>query len=231
MKLSQKGNIVYDEEMLGKFGVFRDRSHAGELLGEACRSVVGRADYVLAVPMGGVPVGLMVSKALNAEFDIIICRKLLIPWNREAGFGAVSPNGSYFVDEPFARSIGLSDRDIQEAIKEQIEEIKKRNELLRGGRDYPSLEGLRVVLVDDGVAAGYTMRAAVGFVKSKRAKEVVIATPTGCLDSLLKLSRSVDLIVCLNIRSGPWFAVADAYVEWRDLDYEDVLSLLRKLGR
>jgi len=230
LKLSRRGNIVYDEKLLGKFHVFKDRFHAGELLGKACRSVFGGADYVLTVPMGGVPVGLMVSKALSSEFDIIICRKLLIPWNREAGFGAVSPDGSYFVDEPFARSIGLSDRDIQEAVEEQLEEIRKRNELLRRGRGYPSLEGLRVVLVDDGVAAGYTMTAATEFVKSRKAGEVIIAVPTGCLDSLVKLSRHVDLIVCLNIRSGPWFAVADAYVEWRDLDYEDVLNLLEARG-
>jgi len=228
LKLSRRGNVVYDEELLGKFHVFKDRFHAGELLGEACRSVLDRADYVFAVPMGGVPVGLMVSKALGSEFDILICRKLLIPWNREAGFGAVSPDGNYFVDEAFARSIGLSDQDIQEAVEEQLEEIRRRNELLRRGRGYPSLEGLRVVLVDDGVAAGYTMAAAIGFVKSRKAREVVIATPTGCLDSLLRLSRSVDLMVCLNIRSGPWFAVADAYQEWRDLDYEEVLSLLRE---
>jgi len=230
LKLSRRGNVVYDEELLGKFHVFKDRLHAGKLLGEACRSVLGGADYVLAVPMGGVPVGLMVSKALSSKFDILICRKLLIPWNREAGFGAVSPDGSYFVDEAFARSIGLSDRDIQEAVEEQLEEIRKRNELLRQGRGYPSLEGLRVVLVDDGVAAGYTMTAAVEFVKSRKAGEVIIAVPTGCLDPLLKLSRHVDLIVCLNIRSGPWFAVADAYVEWRDLDYEDVLNLLETRG-
>lgn len=231
MKLSRRGNVVYDEELLGKFHVFKDRLHAGKLLGEACRFVLGRADYVFAVPMGGVPVGLMVSRALNSEFDILICRKLLIPWNKEAGFGAVSPDGSYFVDEAFARSIGLSDRDIEEAVEEQLEEIRRRNELLRQGRSYPSLENLKVVLVDDGVAAGYTMTAAVEFVRSRKAREVVIATPTGCLDSLLRLSRSVDLVVCLNIRSGPWFAVADAYMEWRDLDYEAVLNLLRELGK
>jgi predicted phosphoribosyltransferase len=230
MKLSRRGNVVYDEELLGKFCVFKDRLHAGKLLGEACRSVLSEADYVFAIPMGGVPVGLMVSKVLASKFDILICRKLLIPWNREAGFGAVSPDGSYFVDEAFARSIGLSDSDIQEAVEEQLKEIRKRNELLRGGRSYPSLKDLKVVLVDDGIAAGYTMTAAVGFVRSKKAREVVIATPTGCLDSLLRLSRSADLIVCLNIRSGPWFAVADAYAEWRDLDYEDVLNLLREHG-
>lgn len=227
LRLSQKGKFVYSEELLGRFHVFKDRLQAGTLLGEACRQVIKKVDYVLAVPMGGIPVGLMVSKVLKARFDIIVCRKLLIPWNREAGFGAVGPDGSYFVDQAFARSLGLSDCDIEKALMEQIEEIKKRNELLRQGRDYPSFNDLRVLLVDDGVAAGYTMRAAIDFVKSRRAKEIIIAVPTGCLESLLRLSEHVDLIVCLNARSGPWFAVADAYVEWRDLDYEDIMRLIR----
>lgn len=218
---------MYSEELLGKFHVFKDRLQAGVLLGETCRQMVREVDYVLAVPMGGIPIGLMVSKIMKAKFDIIVCRKLLIPWNREAGFGAVSPDGSYFVDHAFARILGLSEQDIAEAVIEQIEEIKKRNELLRQGRGYPSFNDLRVILVDDGVAAGYTMRAAIDFVKSRGAKEVIVAVPTGCLESLLKLSEHVDLIICLNVRSGPWFAVADAYVEWRDLDYEDVLRLMR----
>lgn len=227
LKLSQKGKLVYSEELLGKLYVFKDRQQAGTLLGEACRQAIGKADYVLAVPMGGVPVGLRVSRTLKAKFDVIICRKLLIPWNREAGFGAVSPDGSYFVDLAFARSLGLNDRDIEEAVREQIEEIRKRNELLRKGRDYPSFNDLRIVLVDDGVAAGYTMKAAVDFVKSRGANKVFIAVPTGCLESLMRLLEHVDLIVCLNIRSGPWFAVADAYLEWKDLDYEDVMKLIR----
>ena len=162
----------------------------------------------------------------------MICRKLLIPWNREAGFGAVDPDGNYFVDEAFARAIGLTDEDIRNAIDEQLSEIKKRNELLRGGRGYPPFNGLRVVLVDDGIAAGYTMTAAIRFVRSRGAKEVILAVPTGCLDSLLRLLDIADLILCLNVRSGPWFAVADAYIEWRDLEYEDVMEILRgmKLG-
>ncbi|MEM0320044.1 MAG: phosphoribosyltransferase family protein [Candidatus Nezhaarchaeales archaeon] len=227
LRLSQRGKLVYSEELLGKFYVFKDRLQAGILLGRACRQVVKEADYVLAVPMGGIPVGLMVSKILKAKFDIIICRKLLIPWNREAGFGAVGPDGSYFVDQAFARSLGLSSYEIEEAVREQIEEIRKRNELLRQGRDYPLFNDLKVILIDDG-AAGYTMRAAVDFVKSRGAREVIIAVPTGCLESLLKLSEHVSLIVCLNIRSGPWFAVADAYQEWRDLDYEYVMRLMKE---
>lgn len=226
MRLSRWGNIVYEEELLGKLHVFKDRFEAGRLLGGASRTIVKSADYVLAVPMGGIPIGLEVSKYLNSKFDVIICRKLLIPWNREAGFGAVDPDGKYFIDEDLSRSIGLSNRDINEAVREQVEEIKKRNYILRKGREYPSYSGLKIVLVDDGIAAGYTMMAAINFVKSKGAKEVIIAVPTGCLESLIKLSRHVDLMICLNVRTGPWFAVADAFVDWRDLNYEDVIKLL-----
>ncbi|MEM4576152.1 MAG: phosphoribosyltransferase family protein [Candidatus Nezhaarchaeales archaeon] len=226
MRLSRWENIVYEEELLGKFHVFKDRFEAGRLLGEASRTIVKSADYVLAIPMGGIPIGLEVSKSLNSKFDVIICRKLLIPWNREAGFGAVDPDGEYFIDEDFSRSMGLSSSDINEAVREQVEEVRKRNYLLRKGKEYPSYDGLKIVLVDDGIAAGYTMTAAIKFVKSRGAKEVIKAVPTGCLESLVKLSRCVDLIVCLNVRTGPWFAVADAFVDWRDLNYEDVIKML-----
>ncbi|MCS7139370.1 MAG: phosphoribosyltransferase family protein [Candidatus Nezhaarchaeota archaeon] len=228
MRLIKSGKLIYDEELMGMFHVFKDRVHAGKALGLACREVLDKVDYVLAVPMGGIPVGAMVSKELKAEFDVIICRKLLIPWNREAGFGAVDPDGNYFVDEAFARAIGLSNHDIKSAVEEQLAEIKKRNQILRRGRGYPSYKGLTLVLVDDGIAAGYTMKAAINFVLSRGAEKVIIAVPTGCLDSLLKLLNEVDIIICLNVRSGPWFAVADAYVEWSDLDYGAVIKFLNE---
>ncbi|MEM2569976.1 MAG: phosphoribosyltransferase family protein [Candidatus Bathyarchaeia archaeon] len=226
--LKRKNSIVYDEDLLGKYYVFRDRFHAGEELGKACLKVLDSSNWVLAIPMGGIPIGIKVSKILSANFDILICRKLLIPWNREDGFGAVDPDGRYFIDEEFASSIGLSRKDIEEAVKEQINEIKTRNMLLRSGREYPSYNSLRVVLVDDGIAAGYTMMAAINFVKSRGASGIIVASPTGNLNSLLKLSRSASTIICLNIRSGPWFAVADAYESWRDIGYEEALNMLRE---
>jgi len=228
LRLVRRGNIVYDEDLLGKCYVFKDRLHAGEYLGRACLEVVGSANWVLAVPMGGIPVGLLVSRILKAKFDVIICRKLLIPWNREAGFGAVDPDGHYFIDEELASSIGLSGRDIEEAVREQIDEVKRRNMLLRGGEGYPYYTGSRVVLVDDGIAAGYTMMAAAKFVKSRGAGEVIIASPTGSLNAITKLSKEASLIICLNIRSGVWFAVADAYKNWRDIKDEEAKEMLRK---
>ena len=228
MRLTRTGNLVYDEELFGRERVFRDRSDAGLRLAEACSAVLEHVDIVYAIPRGGVPVAVPVARALKAELDLLLCRKLLIPWNREAGFGAVSPDGHVFVDEEFARMLGLSKQVIEEAVREQLEEMERRNKALRAGRPYPdSLEGQKVVLVDDGIAAGYTMSAALRFVRAKKASEAIIAVPTGSLGSVLRLSRACDLLICLNVRPGPFFAVADAYERWRDLTDEDVLRALR----
>jgi len=224
--LVRDGKLVYDEGLSGQVGVFRDRHEAGLRLAEACSNILGRADLVYAIPRGGVPVAIPVAKALGAELDLLICRKLLLPWNPEAGFGAVDPEGRFFVDDYLVSLLGLPEYAVEEAIKEQLREVRKRNERLRGGRPYPDLSGKHVVLVDDGVAAGYTMRAALSFVRRRGAQEVVVAVPTGHLEALLSLTGEADLVICLNVRTGPVFAVADAYRRWRDLTDDDVMEAL-----
>jgi len=229
--LARRGKLIYDEELYGRSFVFEDRRDAGEALAEACSEVLGRAGLVYAIPRGGVPVAIPVAEALGAELDLLICRKLLIPWNREAGFGAVGPDGSVFVDRELADLLGLPEEAIEAAVEEQLREIAARNGRLRGGKGYPrSLSGLRVVLVDDGVAAGFTMGAALRFLGARGPGELVVAVPTGHARSLLRLSREADLVICLNVRSGPIFAVADAYRRWRDLTDEDVLRALGHRG-
>lgn len=226
MKLVKKGNIIYDEDLLNKKYVFNDRFDAGSYLGIACKKVFSNINIVYAVPRGGVPVGYEVAKILNTHFDLIICRKLLIPWNREAGFGAVDIDGNVYIDKDYAYMLGLTKNDINKAIEEQVNEIKYRNKVLRGNRGYPNLTGKSVILVDDGIAAGYTMKVAINFMKSKKASRIYIAVPTGSLDSIMKLSGDVDEILCLNIRRSDFFAVADAYKYWTDLTDDDIIKLL-----
>ncbi|MEM0083830.1 MAG: hypothetical protein QW743_08275 [Candidatus Methanomethylicia archaeon] len=120
MKLVREGNIIYDLELFNRHEVFRDRFDAGLKLAEACKMVFRDVDYVFAIPMGGAPIGLKISEALNAKFDLLICRKLLIPWNREAGFGAVDPDGNVFVDEDFAIQLGLSQQEIEASLKSNL---------------------------------------------------------------------------------------------------------------
>ena len=228
MGLVREGNLVYDRELLGRVRVFEDRREAGLRLARACGEVLGSADLVLAIPRGGVPVAVPVAGALGAELDLLICRKLLIPWNREAGFGAVRPDGRFFVDETLAAMLGLTEREVRAAVEEQLREVEGRNKALRGGRPHPQVAGKCVVLVDDGVAAGYTMRAALGFVRERGAREAVVAVPTGHARALEALAAEADLVICLNVRSGYIFAVADAYRRWRDLTDEDVLAALSR---
>jgi len=229
LKLVREGNIIYDLELFNRHEVFRDRFDAGLKLAEACKMVFRDVDYVFAIPMGGAPIGLKISEALNAKFDLLICRKLLIPWNREAGFGAVDPDGNVFVDEDFTYQLGLSQEDIEASIKEQLEEIHRRNNVLRGGRPYPNLNDKTVVIVDDGIAAGYTMNAAIKFARKRGSKKIYIAVPTGCARSVIKISKLVDEILCLNLRDELFYAVADAYKFWRDLSDEDLKEILNKI--
>ncbi|MEM0212480.1 MAG: phosphoribosyltransferase family protein [Candidatus Methanomethylicia archaeon] len=229
MKLVREGNIIYDLELFNRHEVFRDRFDAGLKLAEACKMVFRDVDYVFAIPMGGAPIGLKISEALNAKFDLLICRKLLIPWNREAGFGAVDPDGNVFVDEDFAIQLGLSQQEIEASIKEQLDEIYRRNKILRCGRAYPNLNDKTVILVDDGIAAGYTMNAAIKFARKRGSKKIYIAVPTGCARSVIKISKLVDEILCLNLRDELFYAVADAYKFWRDLSDEDLKEILNKI--
>lgn len=223
----RRGNIVYDADLLNKLHVFKDRFNAGRRLAEACLNVFeSNIDFIFAIPMGGVPVGIELARVLNSKLDLLICRKLLIPWNREAGFGAVDPDVNIFIDEDFAVSISLSEDELKLAIEEQLDEIEHRSKILRGGRPYPDLHGKTVVLVDDGVAAGYTMGAAINFVRYRGARRIFIAVPTGYSISINRLAAKVDLILCLNLRNGPWFAVADAYELWSDLSGSYVKELI-----
>lgn len=227
MKLIKSGNVIWDDDLREKVNVFKDRIDAGRKLAEACKLLFKNIDIVYAIPRGGVPVGYEVAKTLNSQFDLLICRKLLIPWNREAGFGAIDPDGNVYVDDEFASYLGLSELDIKNAINEQLNEIRNRNRVLRGDKPYPNLDNKSIILVDDGIAAGYTMEVAIKFVKGRGASEVIIATPTGSLSSVMRLAKQVNYILCLNIRSSRIFAVADAYIKWRDLTDKDIMIYLR----
>ncbi len=221
--------LVYDEDLLGKYQVFEDRIDAGLKLAKICKEFCADANYVFAIPRGGIPIAVQIVKELNVNIDLVNCRKLLIPWNPEAGFGAIDPDGNVYVDEVFASYLGLTDEEIRNAIKAQLDEIKSRERILRRNRPYPNLRGSNIIVVDDGIAAGYTMRAAIGFLKRKGAEKVYVAVPTCHLESALKFCKEVNLVICLNPRSGPFYAVADAYINWRDLTDEDVIEELKKV--
>jgi len=212
--------------------IFQDRFHAGKLLAEKLRNYATRGNTVLlAVPAGGVPVGYMIAKELGIPMDVIIVRKVQIPWNPEAGFGALTWDGETVLNETLIEHLGLTEKMIKESISKTLRVLRERIRKFRGDRPMPDFEGKVVILVDDGLASGFTMLAAARSIKKKEPHKIVVAVPTASAGSIELLSNEVDEIICLNIRSGPIFAVADAYRNWYDLTDEDVIDILEKAKR
>ncbi len=212
--------------------VFSDRSEAGRFLGSMLQSEYALIDngMVLAVPAGGVPVGLELSTALGLPFDVIIVRKLKIPGNPEAGFGAMALDGTTFLNERLLSGLDLSQDQVESEKKRVSSELEERNSMFRRGRSFPDLSGKIIILVDDGLASGFTMLAAVDMVKKVGPEKLIVAVPTAPQRSVGLISMEVDEIYCANVRTTPYFAVAEAYRHWYDLNDEEVQNLLGLSG-
>ena len=220
--------ICEKKELRGKNHVFKDRVEAGWMLAEMLATEYKAAQdaMVLAIPSGGVPVGLEVKSKLNFNFDLIIARKIPIPHNPEAGYGAVTLEGGVFLNEELVSRLGLSPSQIENHITQLKKELEERQTLFRGKQAVPDLSGKTAILVDDGLGSGYTMMASVHSAKNMGAKEIVVAVPTAPPETIEKLEPMVDEIYCPNVREKIFFAVADAYEHWYDLTREEVLDLL-----
>ncbi len=211
-----------------KIHVFDDRSHAGEMLAKWIKQYKDREDaIILAIPAGGVPVAVQVSEKLNIPWDLAVTTKLHIPWNREAGFGAISWDGTVILNKPLVDSlVGLTSGEIERCVEEEKKVIQKRLEEFRGNMPFPDLEGKAVIVVDDGLASGFSMLVTAKTLRDK-AGTVVVAVPTAPVTAIELIRSYVDKIVCLNIKSGPIFAVADAYKLWYDLTNKEVIDILK----
>jgi len=207
--------------------VFKDRRDAGRLLGEMLAKYQDAGTLVLALPSGGVPVGVEVAKALNAALDLLIVRKIQVPDNPEAGFGAVSPDGAKIINEGFLAMLSLSNEAVEAQINKAMESVIHRNSLFRKSMPYTSFKGKTVIVVDDGLASGYTMLAAIRFVKRDKPQKVIVAVPTSSARAIDFILAEVDELFCANIRTGPFFAVAEAYRNWYDLTDEEILEYMR----
>ena len=212
--------------------LFADRVDAGQTLGLMLQAEYGHIEdgMVLAIPSGGVPVGLKVSQILNLPLDLLIVRKLQIPGNPEAGFGAMTLAGTAFINQDLLAQLRLNPAQIEAEKKRVGMELEKRNKMFRAERPFPDLGGKMTILVDDGLASGFTMLAAIDMVKKARARETVVAVPTAPGTSINRIRSEVTTIFCPNIRSAAYFAVADAYRNWYDLSEKEVIDLMQNPG-
>jgi len=208
--------------------MFIDREDAGKRLARALINYKNKDVMVLAIPRGGVEVAYEVAKFLNADLDLIVSRKLPLPYNREAGFGAIAEDGSTFI---FKDAYSwLDEDDIERIKKEQKEEIKRRIKILREGRPLSEIKDRTVILIDDGLAMGSTMRAAINLCRGKKAKKIIVAVPVSGRDVANEIRGIVDELIVLEM---PVFfqAVAQVYANWHDVTDSEVLEIFKKFKK
>ncbi len=208
--------------------MFENRKDAGERLADALEEYRDKDILVLAIPKGGVEVGYCVARSLNAEFSILIARKLPFPGDQEAGFGAIAEDGSAFLVQHAGDWVSRS--EIDRIIKIQKEEINRRIAVLRGGRPLPSIKGRTVILVDDGIAMGSTMRTAIMLCQKAGARKIVVAVPVTGEKTAREIEKLVDEIVVL-VMPRPFYAVAQAYKNWYDVSDQEVIAIMDRRYR
>ncbi len=207
---------------------FSDRTEAGRLLAQALSAYAGRTDVlVLALPRGGVPVAVEVAKALGAGLDLMIVRKLGVPYQEELAMGALASGGARVLNQDVVASLNLSEAIIDEVTRQEEQELVRRERAYRGERPFPEVRGRTVILVDDGLATGATMRAAVAALKQLQPAAIVVAVPVAPPDAAAKLRQEVDDFVCLATPEN-FYAVGQWYVDFSQLSDEEVRELLAK---
>ncbi|HOQ97423.1 MAG TPA: phosphoribosyltransferase family protein [Anaerolineae bacterium] len=208
---------------------FQTREEAGRRLAdELLQRAAGAEALVLAVPRGGVPVGLPIALALGAPLDVIVPRKIPIPWEPEAGLGAVTEDGTTVLNEELLPLLGLEPEEIARAAQAVQQEIARRSRVYRERRGPPPVAGRLVVLVDDGLASGYTMIAALRSVRAHEPQRLAVAVPVAPRRSLERVAAEADDVLCLIAQEGGPFAVASYYRQFPELSDEQVLRDLRQ---
>jgi len=221
-------NVYHLEHFNEEIRVFQNRNDAGNVLADMLSGFVEPNTLILGIPAGGVPVASVIADHLGLKLDVAVVSKITLPWNTEAGYGAVAFDGTVGLNEPLIKRIGLSRELVNEGIDKTSRKVKRRIQMLRGDKDSPDLEQKTVVLVDDGLASGFTMLVALEAISHFDVKQVLVAVPTGRLESIRKIVDRTETVFCANIRSGRVFAVADAYKEWSDVSEQRLLNILQK---
>lgn len=204
---------------------FQDRREAGIKLAEALMTYAGQRGIVLGLPRGGVVVGYEIARTLKMPLDVVIVRKIGAPENPEYALGAVAENGEVLLDHEAIRLFGVSQAYIEDEIQRQKAEIERRRQIYRGGRPLRPLKDLLVIVVDDGIATGFTMRASLRAVRAERPAKTVMAVPVAPPESFQSLAGEADEAVCLH-QPYPFFAVGQFYWDFSQVTDEEVVALL-----
>jgi len=223
------GKVIELPGLRDRLHVFRDRAHAGEVLAGMLEDYRSSQTLVMAIPAGGIPVAAVLARMLILPLDVAVVSKITLPWNTEAGYGAVAFDGTTRLNRDLLPRLRLSEQEIEAGKAATAGKVEGRVNRFRGSRPYPDLIKEKVILVDDGLASGFTLLVGVEALKKSGAQEIIVAVPTGSSSTVQRVAAEVDRLYCANIRGGWSFAVADAYERWTDVAEEEALRIYKGL--
>jgi predicted phosphoribosyltransferase len=207
---------------------FDDRRDAGRQLADELVDYADQGDVlVLALPRGGVPVGFEIAQRLDAPLDVFLVRKLGSPHNPELAMGAIATGDVRVMNEDVVGSLGISEDEIEQVVEREREELRRREEVYRGDRPTPDVAGKKVILVDDGLATGATMRAAVQALRTREPEEIVVAVGTAPRRTAREFEGEVGRFVCI-MTPEPFFGVGGSYRDFSQTTDDEVRELLQK---
>ena len=210
--------------------MFLDRKDASEKLTHSLEKFKDEDVIVLAVPRGGLPIAYDTIKKFGLKWDLIIPRKIGAPHNKEVAIGAVSVDGSYFINNHYVEMLDISQDYIEKEVTDQINEIKRRMKEYRGKDTFPEVKDKTVIIIDDGIATGFTIMAVIKAVKKQGAKKIVLAIPVGPRETIKEFKEIVDEVICLYI-PDEFYAVGSYYVNFNQVTDEEVFKIINELRK
>lgn len=208
--------------------IFENRYDAGRQLAARLVDYHGQPVVVMAIPNGGLPVALGIALALEADLDLVISRKVPLPLSPEGGFGAVTDDGTIILNDDMVKKTGLSQQQINYQVSQVRADIRQRSLLYNRDRPLAVVSGKVVIIVDDGLASGYTMMAAIESVRHRRPREIVAAVPVGPSAALKQVEQVADKVVTCAVSSTPKFYVSDFYRYWNVLSDDEALQCFKE---
>jgi putative phosphoribosyl transferase len=211
--------------------VFTDRVEAGRMLAQRLKAYANRKDVtVLGIPRGGVPVAFEIAEALGAQLDVFVARKLGVPGQEELAFGAIASGGVRVFDLEIVGALGISNFDIEEVTARERKELERRERLYRGARAPLDIRGRTAILVDDGIATGSSIRAAISALRHLHPARLVVAAPVAPRSTCARLQQEVDDLVCVDMPKS-FRAIGEFYEDFSQVTDQEVIDLLRRSWR
>lgn len=210
--------------------LFADRRAAGRALSRELTRLVGQDPVVVALPRGGVPVGFEVASALQAPLDVLVVRKIGCPGEPELGIGAIGEGGVRLLNDELITALGVSPSEVEAVVRRETAELERRVHRYRRGREPTDVDGRLVIVVDDGLATGFTARSGIAVLRARGARRVVLAVPVGPTGTVAELRQVADEVVCPHVRDD-FFGIGQNYGDFGQTTDEEVVDLLAAADR